>query len=201
MTSKFRHEESIDLISKSLAPSLKDFQVNSIIGCFIALRNSEEQRHKEYFRASLEVIIDRTSSPIEILFGAHLLLISDGHGNSVEFNCDWNTRSSCKAWTVLMGSQIGLGPYRADFVLEHRYKERRVLIAVECDGHEFHEKTKEQAARDKARDRWMTTNGIRILRFTGTEIFNTPEHCASQVVTLLEKLVEESISICGSASI
>ena len=50
------------------------------------------------------------------------------------------------------------------------------LIAVECDGHEFHEKTKQQAARDKARDRD---------RFTGSEIWKDPGACADEVLVHL----------------
>jgi very-short-patch-repair endonuclease len=43
---------------------------------------------------------------------------------------------------------------------------------IECDGHDFHEKTKEQARRDKKRDRDLTTAGNIIMRFTGSEICN-----------------------------
>lgn len=38
---------------------------------------------------------------------------------------------------------------------------------IECDGHEFHERTKRQAARDRSRDRAIQAFGYRIFRFTG----------------------------------
>lgn len=41
---------------------------------------------------------------------------------------------------------------------------------VECDGHEFHERTKEQAERDRSRDRRLQSEGIRVFRFTGSEL-------------------------------
>jgi hypothetical protein len=59
------------------------------------------------------------------------------------------------------------------------------LIAVECDGHDFHEKTKEQAAADKARDREIVAAGITVLRFTGSEIWKDAEKCAQEVEALL----------------
>ena len=44
-------------------------------------------------------------------------------------------------------------------------------MAIECDGHDFHEKTKEQAQRDKEKDRILQANGWLIARFTGSEIY------------------------------
>lgn len=54
-------------------------------------------------------------------------------------------------------------------------------LAIECDGHEFHERTKEQAARDRARDRALQEAGLTIFRFTGSEIYRDPFGCADQV--------------------
>jgi len=67
--------------------------------------------------------------------------------------------------------------YRLDFAIDP--EEER--IAVECDGHEFHERTKEQAARDKGRDRALQAAGWRVLRFTGSEIWADPGKCAREV--------------------
>lgn len=54
-------------------------------------------------------------------------------------------------------------------------------IVVECDGHDFHERTKEQAERDRSRDRRLTTLGWTVLRFTGREIVRDPRACATAV--------------------
>ena len=43
-----------------------------------------------------------------------------------------------------------------------------IKIVVEYDGHDFHEKTKDQVARDKSRVRDLEIAGWRILRFTGS---------------------------------
>jgi very-short-patch-repair endonuclease len=58
---------------------------------------------------------------------------------------------------------------------------------IECDGHEFHERTKQQAARDRSKDRAAQLVGHAILRFTGSEIYNKPRICAEEVVQLIER--------------
>lgn len=53
---------------------------------------------------------------------------------------------------------------------------------VECDGHEFHERTKEQAERDRSRDRRLQAEGYRVFRFTGRELYRDPGMMAEEVV-------------------
>jgi hypothetical protein len=54
-------------------------------------------------------------------------------------------------------------------------------LIVECDGHDYHEKTKAQAARDKRRDRVIQALGYKIFRFTGSEIHSDSISCALEV--------------------
>lgn len=56
------------------------------------------------------------------------------------------------------------------------------FAVVECDGHDFHERTKEQAARDRSRDRALQQCGYRIFRFTGSEIYRDPIACIHEVL-------------------
>lgn len=78
-------------------------------------------------------------------------------------------------------TQNTIGPYRVDFLITC---ERDAQIIVECDGHDFHEKTKQQAARDKARDRFLQGKGFVVLHFTGSELWADPMSCAEQVVQM-----------------
>lgn len=78
--------------------------------------------------------------------------------------------------------QANIGPYYLDFLLLFKNSAQTILgMAVECDGHEFHEKTKEQAARDKKRDRYIVMHSIPMLRFTGAEIHYKAADCAEEV--------------------
>lgn len=55
-------------------------------------------------------------------------------------------------------------------------------LVVECDGHDFHERTKEQAARDRKRDRDLSLKGYDVFRFTGSELWRDPVKCAKDVI-------------------
>jgi very-short-patch-repair endonuclease len=86
--------------------------------------------------------------------------------------------------------------YRVDFLIYPQDENKNTTIPhiiVECDGHEFHERTKDQAQRDKKRDRELQKAGLRVLRFTGSEIFEDPDGCAKEVMEILESLYKQSI--------
>lgn len=82
---------------------------------------------------------------------------------------------------IQMEPQRQIGGYRVDFAI--CVGRRRVV--VECDGHAFHEKTKQQAARDKRRDRELARLGWPTVRFTGSEIWNAAQTCARDVVEIV----------------
>jgi very-short-patch-repair endonuclease len=82
-------------------------------------------------------------------------------------------------------TQVCVGEYRPDILildatLPMNLREPRWMI-VECDGHEYHERTKEQARRDKKRDRFFTAKEFKVLRFTGSEIWADPDACAEEI--------------------
>lgn len=47
-------------------------------------------------------------------------------------------------------------------------------IAIELDGHEFHERTKEQVAHRNTRDRKLQTDGWTVLHISGSELWRAP---------------------------
>ena len=72
--------------------------------------------------------------------------------------------------------------YRVDFLLTVTGGSGTVSrLVVECDGHDFHERTKEQAAKDRSRDRALQQAGYTVFRFTGSEIYRAPMKCARQI--------------------
>ena len=77
------------------------------------------------------------------------------------------------------------GRYFIDFALLGLIDTWRVSIAVEIDGHEFHEKTKEQVARDKRRDSDLSALGFVVLRFSGAEIYHNPAGCVHERIKLV----------------
>lgn len=87
---------------------------------------------------------------------------------------------------VFLVPQVVVGKYRVDFVLGWLGKtERHECLAVELDGHDWHEKTKQQAARDKARDRFLSAEFGKVVHFTGSEFFRDPQAVAVECMEML----------------
>ena len=60
-------------------------------------------------------------------------------------------------------------------------------VLVEVDGHQFHQKTKEQVARDKKRDRHLVRDFGKLITFTGSEVYANPNACAEEIVAILRR--------------
>jgi len=120
---------------------------------------------------------DKSESPIEQLFHASLTLL-------------WDTLMLPRGTGLKVEQQVPIGNYLADFLFTVVKKEGgKAKVVVELDGHDFHERTKEQASRDKARDRWMTANGIIVLRFTGSDVWRNPFQCAAECADRIHQVM------------
>ena len=98
--------------------------------------------------------------------------------------------------TLTIYQQVTISSYRVDFLLFFNFvwirpagyknpPRRPSALVVECDGHEFHEKTKAQAERDKARDRAMQRAGFPVFRFSGSTLWSDPLGCAGEALDML----------------
>ena len=87
--------------------------------------------------------------------------------------------------------QRQLGPHRVDFTLtlSSLTSSRVCGLVVECDGHDYHDRTKEQASRDRRRDRALQTDGWRVFRFTGSDIWHDAGGCVAQCFDFLAQAV------------
>lgn len=87
--------------------------------------------------------------------------------------------------------------YVFDFTFAMYAKDERcwkILANVETDGHDFHERTKEQAKRDRSRDRVIAKHGIAVVRFTGAEVYADAFACADEVEEILAAEVQRRTS-------
>lgn len=103
-----------------------------------------------------------------------------------------------------INTQVEIKNYRVDFLVSFftlvgfcKRKELSKEIIIECDGHEFHEKTKEQVIKNNNRDYELKNKGYDILHFSGSEIYNYPIRCAHKVFNYIEncfdRMMEEGI--------
>ena len=144
----------------------------------------------------------RCESPIESLLLAHMCFASYGYSNwriparlTSKFD---GTDAESREGMIVIVPQAQIAGCRVDFaVYAGNLVGQWASVAIECDGHEFHEKTKEQAARDKSRDRALASYGVTTLRFTGSEIYRDPENCVAEIACVLCMQIERSLHLTG----
>ena len=142
-------------------------------------------REEEYARQHFGDLLSRCESPIEAKFIVALF----GHGEFDDMVVRVGTGAEhfgCLADKLEVCPQFVIGPYRCDFAfLQFHPRGTTTRIIVECDGHDFHDRTKEQAQRDKSRDRFLQSRGWRVFRFTGSEIHRDAHKCVDEVAHII----------------
>ena len=93
--------------------------------------------------------------------------------------------------------------YRVDFLIDTESvsgikKNKPVKLVIECDGHDFHEKTKEQVERRNKRDFELKKVGYDVLHFSGSQIYKDPIDCAKKVIDYCMAFVGEATIDHGS---
>lgn len=136
-------------------------------------------------------------SPIEILFGATFWLALRAGGGDVRI-CHGPAyeKAALEVAHIILIPQYNWKEYRIDWVLKTKRTTDGVFI--ECDGHDFHERTKEQAERDRSKDRAIQLAGIPILRFTGREIHRDAQACVVQALNMLtsvERKIPKTVEV------
>jgi very-short-patch-repair endonuclease len=125
-------------------------------------------------------------SPIEEIVAAILPFVSD----IISFiHLERDERKDVE-WVVY--PQAERSGYRLDFLIACKWDKAVRFLAIECDGHDFHDRTKEQAARDKARDRKLLSEGVRVMRFTGYELYRDPQAVGLEIEKVLGDLLCEA---------
>lgn len=154
--------------------------------------------------ATLEHPFGQCGSPMERMLLSALIVATLQRGYGLKLKA-LTTEAQFPAYastdSVTIEPQAQMGQYRVDFKvslesLSHRLirAEERVFpyltthLIVECDGHDFHDRTREQASRDRARDRWLQGFGYPVYRFTGSDIWRDVFVCSGQVLEGLTQM-------------
>lgn len=141
-----------------------------------------------------------TESPIEALLLtalSHLQAINEGAFRLRILSAGADREASVQRHHFSRGAVIWpqqqIGPFRVDFLVLIRDWDDRLnldrMAVIECDGHDWHERTADQAARDKGRDRYFAERGITVMRFTGREIWRDPLACARQIDVMIKNII------------
>lgn len=144
------------------------------------------------FRSRWERQLGQTESPIEARFleaFCEAALEANYYVGSAPKAGDRNDMTD----TIGVQPQKVLDQYRLDFAVLFNFQGEYLQIAIECDGHAFHERTRQQAARDKRRDRALNALGYETLRFAGSEIFGDAGKCAAEVINRIQDFQTEQV--------
>lgn len=100
----------------------------------------------------------------------------DGRDLSFGDSIQWGDGDS---YAELYGA-VRLDAYKIDLLL----RAGGTVLAIECDGFDWHDRTKQQASSDRARDRFLLRNGVSCVRFTGSDIHARADECAAEIFSI-----------------
>jgi hypothetical protein len=121
-------------------------------------------------------------SPIEALFAGAWELNWRLFGDSTHFFCQLEPQCevSIGDQVVRLDFRVHFGEFRSPYPgFDSAWCDK---VAVELDGHEFHERTKEQVAKRNWRDRLLQADGWKVFHFAGSEVWRRPLRCADEVM-------------------
>lgn len=134
-------------------------------------------------------MLENTQSPIEDMFwvALHMQCLSEYIPVNPEFEFD-RENGFIPGYGVHIQPQKKVGNYRVDFVLTRECGPNKLFtpVAVELDGHDYHDKNKTQRAYEKGRDRFLVKSGYRVIHFTGSEVVADPYKVAYETLDFLE---------------
>ena len=81
--------------------------------------------------------------------------------------------------------------YLTKLILGKEIRNYNYKLIIECDGYEFHQKTKQQVQKDNEREYDLKMAGYEILRFSGSQIYNEPLKCAKDTYNYIMKKIKE----------
>ena len=117
-------------------------------------------------------------SPIEVIFSMayELVLYENGLPYSELFSLESQVPFEAAGKKYIADYVIATG-ISASYEVEND-----LTLIIECDGHDFHEKTKKQVEYRNNRDFDLKSIGCDILHFSGSQIYKDPIKCASDVL-------------------
>lgn len=121
----------------------------------------------------------KTDSPIETIFGAQLALALRPFCKEIGWHFSVGTEDD----DIVLHPQFTLGRFRYDFAVRAKWK-MRPLVLIECDGKDFHSSTGQQE-NDKLKDETASRAGIRLIRFTGSEIHRDSDACVKYAISAI----------------
>lgn len=168
---KLTEDDICEIIEKEQNPT--DYLVDDVKWLFIAETSD--------FSMNFEFCLAECESPIEQMLAISLERLTRSESLQIPLLIDFVEIENQRE-VVCNGKK-----YRVDFAITVHYWDCDKVFVIECDGHEFHQKTKEQVKRDNERTRNLILCGYTVIRFSGTEIFHNSWKCAQEIKKIIQE--------------
>lgn len=147
-------------------------------------------RGAELFREDLEQHIEcgvaqgHYESPIEAIFeGWWMALRARFVGDNVGLMSQFHVQAGGETYSIDFIVALDSHPGDYGSYVHNDYPR----VAIELDGHDFHERTKEQVTYRNKRDRDLQGAGWKVLHVSGSELWRRPEECVLDVMILVAR--------------
>lgn len=151
--------------------------------------HADSERRKFLDQMGASLLEAGMESPIEDLFWTSFNALCAAHYLEVNPDPEFGVKGEpVPGYGVYVTPQAKIGKYRVDFLVQQNGigpDEHLRPVIVELDGHDFHDKSKQQRSYEKARDRALIKAGYRVLHYTGSDIFADPFAVAHEVLVML----------------
>jgi hypothetical protein len=148
---------------------------------------------QEHMQRATDYAVEATRQSMQAAFHSNIRGLNLDSPLEAAFIAWWCALARERSYEVEIHVQreviVGDERFRLDFVVEPQWSDRDLFarakqrhlvvprIGIELDGHDFHERTKEQVKRRDSRDRALLTAGWTVLHFSGSEFHRDPVAC------------------------
>lgn len=142
----------------------------------------------------VEILEKEIASPIEQMFYAAVRSLCAIHGIQVNPDPEFGPTGGVYFPRALwLREQVTVERYRVDFmVVFGDDDDAGPRVAVELDGHQFHDKDKKQRSYEKARDRYLTKVGYTVFHYTGSDVVSDPVRVAREVLVFCGAIEDDA---------
>jgi very-short-patch-repair endonuclease len=161
---------------------------------FDAAYTAAMQHHRDVCMGTFHWLCYKCGSDLERKFLAAIMFMDVGNGGG--YGGPLATSEPC----FVIEPQKQCGDYAIDFAFT--LKEGawfggmpEVRVAVEIDGAYWHDQDPKRIERDRARDRYLSMQGWRVMRFSEREVNADAHACAKQVQDFIEAIGQEHVRI------
>lgn len=137
-------------------------------------------------RESVVAALPLCESPIEKIMLVGLMTMPC---NAAPFVHDPMSGDPFPEKAVVISPQFVIARYRLDFLLTVQRKGNPFLLAVECDGIQFHGAL-DKRDDDLERDQYLMSFGVRTVRYYGQTIRSRRHKCADEIAAIVNEEME-----------